>query len=244
MAASDSVNTRHLDGQTNLLVEIGSRDVSGVQKLLANSLIDPNQTSSLGHTPLSKAIMKGNRKIFQLLLDHPRTETNQLDRQCLTPIQKACFCGRFEYVKLLIIHPGTRLHYSDIFGHGFLWWAIDRRLYEAIELFLLLRVNMEAVLDSRWSPCRISRERTDFLQHVGAYLVRWHRKLTLEQLCWLACMRHRIDTRTILPSLVFNKNVEWFLTMDTGLKYSYRSRSREWLNALSSSAIAKVFVKQ
>ena len=97
------------DGNTKLHIAARTGNVSDMQLILSNRLIDLNVKNNNDKTPLHLASRNGNTECVKLLLTHQDINVNAQDKWGNTSLLYACGYGYTDCVKTLLLHTDINI---------------------------------------------------------------------------------------------------------------------------------------
>jgi ankyrin repeat protein len=106
-----------------------------VQRLLMYDAINPNQKAAYSdRSPLYNAARKGNLRVVEMLLAHPRLDVNINDRMGNTPLHSAARAGHEDVIKCLLVHKDVDVQSKNLSGRTPLDEAFFNYKWNALRL--------------------------------------------------------------------------------------------------------------
>jgi len=123
----DLITMGAVEAQTLLMKEIDNdvSDLELIRDILDYSVIDINQSDSLGWIPLIYAVLLDKKDVIELLFKHPNINVNVQDIAGSTPLTHAVRKGSERMIELLLKHPDIDLNLRDRWGNTAWYLATD-----------------------------------------------------------------------------------------------------------------------
>jgi ankyrin repeat protein len=115
----DLITMGVVEAQTLLMKEIDNdvSDLELIRDILDYSVIDINQSDSLGWIPLIYAVLLDKKDVIELLFKHPNINVNVQDIAENTPLIHAVRKGSERMIELLLKHPKIDVNIQNRWGN-------------------------------------------------------------------------------------------------------------------------------